>query len=387
MNEEYLQKLLFAKANNIYSQFGEDGIIAAIFEAIDTTNQWCLEVGAADGIWHSNTRHLIENGWKAVLIESNNKYKALCKNSSSNCYCVHTKIESEGENSLDTILDKLKAPKVLDLISIDIDGQEYHIWNQMKKYSARIVIIEFAYKSPHGLDFIVPLNKSGQSGQKAMEKLAHDKDYIVVAITACNLICVKKDLFIQLKTYLEKLGGAMPITSNILKPFKKDIITFIETGTYYGDGVVAALECGFEKIFSIEALKFRYHNCCLRFKNNNNVHLILGDSSKNFSLILKKLSSRALFWLDAHYSSGAEEKEFEMQPLISELKQIAQHPVKNHTILIDDRRLFTGKLIDWHNICEEEVIAELKKVNPNYNISFIDSPSFNSDIIVAEVEL
>lgn len=202
MKQEDLQKLLLARANNTYSQHGEDGIIDAIFEAIGATNQWCLEVGAADGIWFSNSRHLVEKGWNAVLIESKDKkYESLCKNS-PDCYCVHAKIEPEGDNSLDIILDRFNAPETLDLISIDIDGQEYHIWNQMKKYSARIFIIEYSWRlPPDKTDFIVPLNTHGQSGREAIQKLANNKGYEVVAVTACNSICVKTSLLTQLKTY------------------------------------------------------------------------------------------------------------------------------------------------------------------------------------------
>lgn len=74
-----------------------------------------------------------------------------------------------------------------------------------------------------------------------------------------------------------------------------------------------------------------------------------------------------------------------MQPLIAELRQISQHHVKNHTILIDDRRLFNGEHSDWNNLREEEIISELKKINSNYKISFIDSAKIKSDIIVAEI--
>jgi hypothetical protein len=54
---------------NEYSQFGEDGLVEAVFELIGTTNKWCFEVGAADGVFYSNTKRLRDQGWSAVLIE------------------------------------------------------------------------------------------------------------------------------------------------------------------------------------------------------------------------------------------------------------------------------------------------------------------------------
>lgn len=202
MKDAHLQKLLLAKAGNIYSQHGEDGIIEAIFDAIGETNRWCLEVGAFDGIRFSNTRRLVGKGWKGVLIEGDSrKYALLCK-MSPDCHCVLAQIKPVGENSLDAILGRYKSPKILDLISIDIDGQEYHIWDKMEKYSARVVVIEHCYSvKPGALDFIVPLNGSGQSGRRAIQRLAESKGYTVVAVTPCNSICVENSIMRELEIY------------------------------------------------------------------------------------------------------------------------------------------------------------------------------------------
>ena len=58
------------RAYNVYSQFGEDGILAAIFEKLGTRNKWVLECGASDGVFFSNSRKLIEEGWFGVLVEA-----------------------------------------------------------------------------------------------------------------------------------------------------------------------------------------------------------------------------------------------------------------------------------------------------------------------------
>ena len=190
--------------DSFYSQFGEDVVIAKIFDAIGTTNKWCLEVGAAAGIALSNTRHFIEEGWKAVLIEgSAKKYEALKKNS-PDCLCFCTLIQTTGVDSLDGILDFCHAPKVIDLLSLDIDGQEWHIWKNFKEHSARVMVVEYAPyvwwqrggNAIKGMDpnYIVPLGKKGQSGLDAMKTLADEKGYKVVKVTDCNIICVQKEL-------------------------------------------------------------------------------------------------------------------------------------------------------------------------------------------------
>src|SRR6266851_5471757 len=61
---------LSGQARNVYSQFGEDGVIDAIFRVIRSANRWCFECGAADGLFFSNTRRLVREGWDAVLVEA-----------------------------------------------------------------------------------------------------------------------------------------------------------------------------------------------------------------------------------------------------------------------------------------------------------------------------
>jgi hypothetical protein len=172
---------------NIYSQFGEDGIVDAILDVIGTTNRWCLDVGAADGLFLSNTRRLIKAlRWRAVLIESDyDKYKQLCERSNE-AICINAFVEPTGPNSLDAILARTEAPKIFDVVSIDIDGADYAVWENMHNYIGRVVIIEHAYK---GTDVTL-----GQAPPFAMAELANRKGYEVVCRTECNSICVLKDL-------------------------------------------------------------------------------------------------------------------------------------------------------------------------------------------------
>src|SRR5579864_4986077 len=57
------------KAKNVTSQFGEDGLIAAILEKIGVKHQSCFEIGASDGTFFSNTKALRDQGWFADLVE------------------------------------------------------------------------------------------------------------------------------------------------------------------------------------------------------------------------------------------------------------------------------------------------------------------------------
>lgn len=120
---------------------------------------------------------------------------------------------------------------------------------------------------------------------------------------------------------------------------------FIETGTSRGNGVKKALKDRFKKIYSIELKKKFYDECKIKFKKEiqkGKVELFLGDSAICLADILKQIDCRATFWLDAHYSGADTDtaKGAEDVPLMRELDLISKHHIKNHTILIDDVRLF-----------------------------------------------
>jgi len=130
--------------------------------------------------------------------------------------------------------------------------------------------------------------------------------------------------------------------------YKTDIL--VETGTFLG-GTVAALKKYFKKIYTIELQEDLAKKCIERFKTENSIEVLQGDSSALLKEILPKLNSNTLFWLDAHYSSeffvGSEfiktargEKE---TPIIEELEIILSSGLKNNVILIDDARCFNGE--------------------------------------------
>lgn len=178
-----------------YSQFCEDALLDGLFRKFGTVNRWCFEAGAADGLWLSNTRAFIEQDWKAVLVESNPEQFAKLKKNSLESYCFNEIISVD--NGIDDILARTPAPKNLDLVSIDIDGQDYYVWRDMRKYRARIVVIEYSpYVKP---DYLPKLNTDGKDGRNqagidVMRDLARQKNYTVITQTVCNLICTADEV-------------------------------------------------------------------------------------------------------------------------------------------------------------------------------------------------
>lgn len=158
--------------------------------------------------------------------------------------------------------------------------------------------------------------------------------------------------------------------------------TFIETGSYLGDGIQNALDAGFQHVYSIELAPHHYHRCCNRFAGNPKVHLYLGDSSVVLSQILQNINEPVTFWLDGHYSWGDTAKGETNTPLMKELAIIAEHPIKTHTILIDDVRQFGTVEFDF--LKQDEILDMLRAINPDYIFYYEDGYQKN-DVLVAKI--
>ncbi len=210
---------------NITSQFGEDGIIEYLFSKIGVSDEpWCVEFGAWDGEYLSNTYNLVFNkGFNCVYIEGDsNKAKELrnkvSKLSNQKIFVLNNFVESQGVNSLDNLLGQTDIPKEFDLLSIDIDGIDYHVWKNFKDYNPKIVLIEHNPTIPPHLEYI-PDEKSSLVGAStlALYGLGQLKGYELVYCTDTNSIFVRKDFF-----QLFNINDNTPE-----KLMKKDHITYL----------------------------------------------------------------------------------------------------------------------------------------------------------------
>jgi len=157
---------------------------------------------------------------------------------------------------------------------------------------------------------------------------------------------------------------------------------FIETGSYIGDGINMALMAGFSEVYSIELSPQLYNKCIIRFSGRNNVHIYQGDSTIVLKKLLPKINQRVTFWLDGHYSGPGTALGKTNSPILQELAIIASHPIKNHTILIDDVRLFGTVEFDFVDI--NEIVDAIRKINPNY-IFYFENGYVPNDVLVAKI--
>jgi hypothetical protein len=119
---------------------------------------------------------------------------------------------------------------------------------------------------------------------------------------------------------------------------KHAVRQLVETGTYLGE-MVEAMRGHFSRIYSIELSADLAVAAKKRFAHDTSVEIIQGDSGKVLERLVPKLDSKALFWLDGHYSGGVTALGDAVTPIQAELGHILASPL-HHVILIDDARLF-----------------------------------------------
>lgn len=183
---------LKGRERQVTSQWGEDGLIEAVFERIGTTNRWCFECGASDGLLYSNTKVLRDAGWNSVLIEEDAKlFISLYQLADWRTFCICEKVTPD---NIDALLMEKNVPTDLDLGVLDIDGLEYWVWDGMKRHKPRVMLVEFAGWNPD--DHICSKDDCGtsdQSGRQTIFELGVRKGYRPVSVSGYNLLFVRED--------------------------------------------------------------------------------------------------------------------------------------------------------------------------------------------------
>ncbi|PIR54563.1 hypothetical protein COU75_00185 [Candidatus Peregrinibacteria bacterium CG10_big_fil_rev_8_21_14_0_10_42_8] len=176
----------------IYSQNREDGIINAIFTIIGTTNTYYVEFGAEDGK-ECNTRALLTQGWKGVLMDGDHEN-----------HTINLQKEFITSKKIEALFHKNAVPKEPDLLSIDIDGNDYWVWNEIKHYHPRVVIVEYnaclpyepAVTIPYKEDFVWDKTDYYGASLSALVKLGKAKGYTLVATDSrgVNAFFIRNDI-------------------------------------------------------------------------------------------------------------------------------------------------------------------------------------------------
>lgn len=127
----------------VFSQNGEDGVLAEIFDRIGTRTRWFVEFGIGAGIEGNSVLLADVAGWDGLFIEGSPVLGAQLREK----YGAIDRIRiTESMVTADNVEDLFAAagvPTDLDLLSIDIDGNDYWVWEAVTHYQPAVVVIEY----------------------------------------------------------------------------------------------------------------------------------------------------------------------------------------------------------------------------------------------------
>lgn len=190
---------------NVHSQFGEDGIMEQLLVRLGVSQRWCVEFGAADGRFFSNSRFFIlEKDYSAVLIEGGpDRHAALVQTYADNPRVIPrcAYVGFEAHDGLDSILKGTPVPTDFDFLSIDIDGNDYWVWESFQNYRPSVVIVEFNPTIPTPVEFVQARDMQVMQGASVLSltNLGRTKGYELAAVTLSNAIFVTRELFPRLE--------------------------------------------------------------------------------------------------------------------------------------------------------------------------------------------
>ena len=144
---------------------------------------------------------------------------------------------------------------------------------------------------------------------------------------------------------------------------------FVETGTLNGNGLRnAMIGNAFSEYHTIEVSLQLYQEAKKSFKPFPNVRCHIGNSAHVLPSIIKRMDKPITFWLDAHVFPPVKGKQNCF--LLEELEAIKSHPIKTHTILIDDIHCCGHDSFDY--ITLDQLKAKILEINPKYQFSLLD---------------
>lgn len=189
------------------SQNDEDGIVQEIFARIGIASRTCLEIGVGNGL-ENNTLYWLKQGWRGVWIEGSGAHVSAIGQAFAPAIAKGRLQVRQALVSAENVNQLVAATPLLgreiDLLSIDIDGNDYYVFQSLEAVRPRVVIIEYNALYTPPVRWRIPYNPAfawdgsdwyGASLQ-SLHELFGQRGYTLVAcnVTGSNAFFVRQDL-------------------------------------------------------------------------------------------------------------------------------------------------------------------------------------------------
>lgn len=186
-----------------YSQNGEDGVLAEILRRIGAPARFFVEFGVESGV-EGNCVYLADvAGWQGLFMEADENMYRWLERKYSPRPAIRTIEARASPDNIEALLAAGEVPSEPDVVSIDVDGQDYWIWEAIERYRPRVVIVEYNSALDPRRRLVQPPDASGWDGTDyfgaslgALRSLGDRKGYRLVhtELAGSNAFFVRDDL-------------------------------------------------------------------------------------------------------------------------------------------------------------------------------------------------
>jgi hypothetical protein len=128
---------------SFYSQNGEDGILRELLFRVGFEKRYFVEFGAGDGRENNTALLAQQYGWGGVYIEGDPSDAAALTMLYESNPAVRVLNERITRENIGKLFARAAIPAEFDLLSIDIDGNDYWVWSELQDYRSRVVVVEY----------------------------------------------------------------------------------------------------------------------------------------------------------------------------------------------------------------------------------------------------
>lgn len=202
-----------------FSQWGEDGIIDWLVSNIEGIAPSFVEFGVGN-YKESNTRLLIQlQNWKGLILDGSQEHiKNIQKEELYWRHDLQAKCAFIDKDNINQLIEDAGFSGELGLLSVDIDGNDYWVWQGINVVNPMIVVCEYNAILGDKHELTVPYKKDFQRSKahqsllyfgaslQALIQLGKEKGYkfIGTASNGCNAFFVREDCF---KTIEDKFNS------------------------------------------------------------------------------------------------------------------------------------------------------------------------------------
>jgi hypothetical protein len=213
----------------VFSQWGEDGILQHLSTHLSIKNRTFIEFGVED-FFESNCRFLLmKDVWRGYVIDgSRTNIRRLRSSYFYWKYPLNAKAAFVTRENVNQLLEESGFERDLGILSIDVDGMDYHLLEALEAWRAAIVVTEFNGLFGYDRAVTVPYDPHFQRSNAhwsnlywgaslgAFQALLRGRGYALVGVNSMgsNAFFVRREL---LNDRITELTGAVGVAGPLFR--------------------------------------------------------------------------------------------------------------------------------------------------------------------------